>query len=293
MDPEVVFIVNSSKVTDKIAEISRQYGVDFNSVILLLVVGQLAAPEISDYLMQEKGLSADDAALAANELIDEIILPLERRLLLLSSNPNKQGITLNDEKRQIKDIFSNEMLRELNENALLKNALNLRILNILSSDINFRNELRNALHQNKESITRSPIMMGADKVNPTISNWLRDFWQKKGSHDMLAISDYLVNDNNTQKLSNEERTILFDLFLVYRNIDGFPEVFAGIPPEQWEIIPIEENKKTGKSVSNQTKDFASKFPLTKEQMRSMSPIEKMVAMQEYGLDEAEWERLAS
>ena len=68
-------------------------------------------------------------------------------------------------------------------------------------------------------ITSQPIKL-QDKeqpVNATLSNWLKDYRDKKGAppHSSMERTDYLFNSENTSRLDNSERTILGNVLKAY------------------------------------------------------------------------------
>lgn len=244
LDPEAVFIVNSDRFTRKIAELADKYGVDLNTAVLYSVIGDLKPEELGDYLAQEKEIDENTAKSIANELRNQVLKPLENRLLFLNSDPDKTGITLAQEKEILKKIFAEELILEMSENFIIKNALNLRLFDILEKDLNFKRELERLLYENKEFLTGNSITLSGKAAEPTIGNWLKDFIEKKGTDDFdtVALSDYLANSANTKNLSQAERQKLFDLLNLYRNLKFFPASVAAKPFEDWQIIPFEASE---------------------------------------------------
>lgn len=203
--------------------------------------------------------------------------------------------------------------------------LNGHLAYLLHNNGNLKSKLLAAINENDEVVTEQELTIDGNRAIGSVSNWIADFVAHGGSDnsDMVSLSNYITNSSNCRSLSDRDRELLSHLLITYRNIREFPDCFANLPPEKWQIIPIDESKLPVSQIVDQVDDAnskraavsttsrvkvaqtaqvrpgvevgvnQSKFPLTKDQMRSMSPIERMVAMQEYGLDEAEWERLAS
>jgi len=241
LDPEVVFTVNSDRFTRIITELSERHGVDLNAAVLFSVVGDLKPEELADYLVQEKEIEEVKAKLVANELKSQILKPMEARLLLLNADPDKAGITPEQEKEALKQIFSEGLILEMSEYDLIKNAVNYRIFDILEKDLNFKRELERSLYDNKELLTADSLTVANKSVEPTIGNWLKDFIEKKGTDDFdsVVLSDYLANSANAKNLSPEEKNKLSDLLNLYRNIKFFPATVAGQPIDEWQIIPFD------------------------------------------------------
>ena len=68
-------------------------------------------------------------------------------------------------------------------------------------------------------ITSKPIKLKDKKetVNATLSNWLKDYRERKGlpPHSGMERTDYLFNSENTRNLDNSERTILGEALKAY------------------------------------------------------------------------------
>lgn len=244
LEPEVIFIVNSDRFTNAIKELSEKYGVDLNAAVLYSVVGDLKPEELPEYLMQEKELAEDQAKAIATELIEKVLKPMEIRLLFLNNDPDKSGITPAQEKDELRKIFSENLVSEMSENFIIKNALNQRMFNILDEDINFKRDLERLIYENKEHLTEKLILLYEKPIEPTVGNWLKDFIQKKGADNFNAVSlsDYMTNSQNTKNLSAEEKQKVIDLLNLYRNLKFFPENVAGKPMEDWQIIPFDPDE---------------------------------------------------
>ncbi|MFA6422271.1 MAG: hypothetical protein WCV92_02650 [Candidatus Buchananbacteria bacterium] len=206
----------------------------------------------------------------------------------------KQGL-LPEEIDEIKSIFKNSLVDLLRVQASESIAiLNANVIFVLHNKHTFKEELLRIILQNQEILTTQQFKLEGKTVSATIENWLKDFTIKNPANalDNIAISDYMVSSSNTSLLSEKEKKLVNNLLLLYRNIKGFPQFFAKMPIEQWQIIPIEfkeEKQEAPKIIEKSVKGL----PFTKEQIKNMTAFEKMVAMQEYGLDEEEWDKLIS
>ena len=130
--------------------------------------------------------------------------------------------------QKIIEEFNQEAIVFIDENPLAKNEF-----------------LKNLLN-NQESLGSNQIVIENKKVDPTAANWLKDFIREKGSDqfDDLALAEYLASASNPKNLSPAEKNQLRRLFNLYRNLAFFPESQIDLPPEKWEIIPIEEDLET-------------------------------------------------
>lgn len=260
LDPEVVFAVNSDRVIASLKQLAEKYGVSFESALLFLVVGDLPETEIADYLVREAGLDEKIADQATQEFLELVAKPLSLRLGFLNADPDKEFMSLVQEKEYLRKIFKEDLLVELKDSPFLKNAFNFRIFDILEKDINFKRELERLLYDNNERVTANNIVVSGQTVAPTIANWLRDFINTAGSANFNSVvfSNYLVNSANTKNLTPEERSILADLISVYKNLKFFEEEVEGRGIDDWRILPfsVSELKQVGKT--SKTKEISKK-----------------------------------
>lgn len=260
LDPEVIFAVNSDRVIASLKQLAEKYGVSFESALLFLVVGDLPETEIADYLVREAGLDEKIADQATQEFLELVAKPLSLRLGFLNADPDKEFMSLVQEKEYLRKIFKEDLLVELKDSPFLKNAFNFRIFDILEKDINFKRELERLLYDNNERVTANNIVVSGQTVAPTIANWLRDFINTAGSANFNSVvfSNYLVNSANTKNLTPEERSILADLISVYKNLKFFEEEVEGRGIDDWRILPfsVSELKQVGKT--SKTKEISKK-----------------------------------
>ena len=206
----------------------------------------------------------------------------------------EKKINHNNETLSTLDIFKNDLadIFKLSSNQIIS-ELNTGLIYQLKNKSGFKEQLLRVMLNNDEKLTNSVIMLNNSRQAPTISNWLKDFIAKNpAGMDNIALSNYLVNSKNASLLDDKEKKLLSKLLQLYRNIKGFPQLFLNIPMEQWQIIPIEfspEKNQSAKPIENKLPNL----PFTKKQMREMTAIEKMIAIQEYGLSEEEWGKMIS
>jgi|GEM_PF-1883511 len=242
LDPEVVFTVNSERFTSPLAALAEKYGITLDAAMIFIIVGELEVRDLPAYLTREFDLPPDKAQAASVDLVSQVLEPMAQRLLFLDADPDKLGITDSQEKEILRKIFGEALLQEMDENFMIKNALNYRLFNIFEKDFNFKRELERLLYDNAERLTASPVMVDGKPVPPTIANWLSDFIDKKGTGDFntVALSDYLTNSENGKNLKPEEKQRVSDLLTVYRNLKFFPTNQAGKPIDEWQILPFDQ-----------------------------------------------------
>lgn len=116
------------------------------------------------------------------------------------------------------------------------------LIYLLTKDSTLKASLENALYNNNEHLARDYILVDEKKVDPLISNWLKDFISKKGSamFNDIILTDYMAHSLNCQKLNDEERRMVRKLLVLYRNLKFFPASMPNDTEEGWEIIPIDD-----------------------------------------------------
>jgi len=301
LDPEVVFAVNSDRVIDSLQQLLQKYGVSFESALLFMVVGDLPENEVADYLIREAGLEEKLADQASQEFLEQVVKPLTLRLAFLNADPDKEFMSLVQEKEYLRKIFKEELIIELKDSPFLKNAFNFRVFDIFEKDINFKRELEGLLYDNGEILTSKNITVGGKTMPATIANWLRDFINTCGSANFNSVvfSNYLVNSANTKNLTTEERSLLADLISVYKNLKFFEEEVEGKAIDDWRILPfsiseLKQVKKTKKiesldeSVAEETAVKETPKSSLDDQLSgydwpSLSPLEVRAILESLGI----------
>jgi len=112
-------------------------------------------------------------------------------------------------------------------------------------DADLQNEFVHYIESNQEKLTEKDISLSGRQVEPTVSNWLKSFFQFAGIDyfDNLAISKFITNSENGRNLTSNERKIVKDILSLYRSIKYFPDVFLDTPVSQWEFIPLSSERK--------------------------------------------------
>ncbi len=153
-----------------------------------------------------------------------------------------------DEKEEVKsaaEVFQKNLidlfLAESDESKAILDDYNGILIGLMEKSPAFKKNLEDALYQNQEILTSGKIRLEGKMVDPTISNWLKDFIDKNGSNffDQIKLSEYVINSENAKDLKEEERKLLTKLLTLYRNVKFFPSGLVNLPVEEWEVIPLE------------------------------------------------------
>lgn len=116
----------------------------------------------------------------------------------------------------------------------------LKKIDSLAERDNLKNKIRDSLLKNRSIITEQKIKIGTILQEPTIANWLKDYYSKLGIDraDALAFNQYLVNDENTKNLSEIKREELKTLFTFFDKLKisssepgGLEESFVAVLPD--------------------------------------------------------------
>jgi hypothetical protein len=151
---------------------------------------------------------------------------------------------LEQEKKTAPELFKNNLIPFLdNPSEELTEILfdyNHVLLNLLDTTPGFNKQLEDALYANEEQLTAKDITVGDKVVAPTIGNWLKDFVSSHGGGEFNTVvaSQYVTNSPNARTLSAAERQLLVKLLTLYRTLHFFPASLNGVPPEQWQVIPV-------------------------------------------------------
>lgn len=126
------------------------------------------------------------------------------------------------------------LLRELNDD----------LIELMADDQKFQKELEKALYSNQEKLTHKKFILDGKPHSPSVGNWLKDFIKKNGSgmFDNLVLTKYVTNSENTKTFDAEEKKLVGKLLELYRNLKFFPESMGDLPPEKWEIIPLDKEE---------------------------------------------------
>lgn len=172
------------------------------------------------------------------------------------------------------------------------NSLNFNIIYLLLKDKGFKDKALKSLFSSKEMIGKNYIIIDDRQVEPTISNWFKDFIKQNGSDyfDDLLLINYINKSDNAKNLRAKEKKVLANLFKFYRNLSFFPESLENVDPDNWKIFPFKNPKdkegiddvlseEKGKVIKN--KDIVTeKKPLSEEVKASEKESEEILALRE-------------
>jgi len=153
-------------------------------------------------------------------------------------------VSIDEKKGEMLEFLKKNIFTENYNNKRIEEAANLIIFSILVKDLNFKIEMEKTLYQNTTKITHKNFVLNKKAKAPSIKNWLRYFIKTHGSgiFNNLELSKFILEADNCEKLDDEEKKTLSKLLHTYRNIKFFPQSMENLPPEQWEIIPLEKKE---------------------------------------------------
>lgn len=163
----------------------------------------------------------------------------------------------------MKDFFTNDLVEMLGLDddytlAEVNHDIFHLILNVRET---IKDELVNILLNNQEVLTSQRIVLDGKQVDATVANWLNYFISQKGSamFDTLTLSDFITSSPNAKFLDFDEKRLVSNLLMVYRNLKFFPESLTSPDPKHWVIFPVssveEPLTKTVDSEANEVIDL--------------------------------------
>jgi len=193
------------------------------------------------------------------ELHDKIFKPKEEKAVKTPEVVPEEEFTQTpeEEKKSLETLFSNELVEIMEEKEQeVTSFLNYRILNLLVEHPEFKPDIERTIFENNQKITKNQINLEGTKVEPTISNWLKDFVSRVGIDSITAItqSKYITDSVNTKNLPFKERQTLSKLIDFYVRLKFFPDSLEKLPPNEWGVIPmkVKAEMKIKKGLSAQT-----------------------------------------
>ena len=143
------------------------------------------------------------------------------------------------------DILNNSLASLINdgsEGALIN--LNGGLIYLLYNVDGFKNLADKAIITNPQKITHKKFSLDAKELSPSVENWLKHFIlvQGTGMFNNLELTKFISESDNGKRLNDGEKRAVSKLLQTYRNIKFFPRSMQDLPPEQWEIIPIEKKE---------------------------------------------------
>ena len=234
--------VGSDTAVKFLYTLEDKYKVDLQFLVILLTIGELNPENIEAYLIKKYKLKKEEAKAVQEELMTKLLFGI------INDTPDSEDgsyvFDFDKNEEEIMEIFRTSLSPILRTDLNKKQNLDFskRVLAVLVFE-DKQKQLLNALYENKEIITDKEFIRDDKALKPTVENWLKDFFKKKGSSmfNNVALSDYIINSENTKKLDSRERTTLRNLLALYRNVKFFPESMGDTPDYEWEIIPSEKS----------------------------------------------------
>jgi hypothetical protein len=243
LEPVIILTVDGDETVKNIQKVAQKNNIETSPLSVTLIfwaTDSLTLNKIPSYLEERLETLAATAQKITTDFIAEVITPLLKRLIFLSSNPAKQ-MTVVEEKDILRDMFLESLLAELKNNQIILDAINHQVFYVLAKDLKFRDELVKSLLANEEFLTGGTVLVSGKLVRPTISNWLKNFIEVNGSNifDSVILSKYLSSSKSAAKLSLDEKGNISKILAIYRNLKFFPESMPNDTGAGWQILPFE------------------------------------------------------
>ncbi|KKR17600.1 MAG: hypothetical protein UT48_C0049G0005 [Parcubacteria group bacterium GW2011_GWE2_39_37] len=145
---------------------------------------------------------------------------------------------------------------------------------VLEDRDKLKSEIRNALINNQERITKNKIKINNEEKEPTVGNWLLDYTRNLGTGivDKFKLTQYLVNGENIKKLDENEKHRVKVLFKLYEKLKLSSLTLEGVE----EDIPIDEEYGKGLIVGGNPQFFKE----TKEEKELFDIASRVIAERE-------------
>lgn len=290
--PLVYITVDSDEVGNKMDKINKKYNINIGDLIIRIFSNEIEIEKIPSFLQKEFDVEEEKAQEIFEELNKEIIIPIRERIYFLDPDPHKTTISLSREKEILENIFSQNLIFELKNHPLIREAVNTQIFRILGADGNleFKKNLERKLLGNQEILTSAEFELEGKPAKASISNWIKHYISQKGSEmpDNMDIVDFLVNSINVKKLNLEEKNLVEKVLWVYRNLKFFPDSMPNDEGKDWQILPLkeletitkeaEQNKNTGNEKIDKIKQEIEKYP--KESIERKALEDELASLKE-------------
>jgi|GEM_PF-3154084 hypothetical protein len=241
--------VGSKGAMMTIESLEAEYNIQLGLLVILVTVGELMMEDIEGYLIKKYKLSkekAEDINLTLQaEIFGPIIEDLENDPILTVF-----ALGVDEKKLALRGVFEKKLitlLKNETEVILITNNLLYSIIQQELVDENkvFEKELSEIVYNNREKIASDPLKIDGKEYPGTVANWIRDFINKNGTgyFSEMQLSEYLVNSKNTKRLEKEEKDLVKNILVLYRNLTYLTESI-GESTGQFQIIPIMGDKVT-------------------------------------------------
>lgn len=291
--------LNSEESIKTLEEIEESFGVDLTLALILVFVDELDLEDLPIYIKEKYKTDT----ITTNQIIFKLEEGIFRNLIKNFQSqedfePEKDyllDLDFSEKKTLIFSIFSEKIIEQLqiSEGHLFR--LNMLIFEIISEEEAFFDRISRAFLDNKEKISNNYIVTQGKTLDPTISNWIKDYIASQGSDMMTAVSlaKYLSTSENVKNLSQEDRQILRQVLKIYKNLIFFPESMGNAPYKDWEIFPI--NRDILSFYINQRREVGGSLTTPSEPSKFTEPDDfsaedtgdEMIDIDEQKLDDSE------
>ena len=243
LEPEVVLTVDSDQTVTGLEKVAKKYNLEFSflsATLISLTVEELSLEDLLSYFKQETGLGTEMLEKIVEDFKNEVVLPLRKRLDFLNNNPDKE-MKIGEEKNIILQILGDNLLQELSNHPIIINAVNARIIYVLTIDLDFKVEVERVLLSNENVLTGKDFFLGAKPTRPTVGNWIKYFIEESSSDffDSIVLTKFLTDAKNVKVLDSKEKESVKKVINLYRNLKFYPESMPNDTGENWQILPFE------------------------------------------------------
>lgn len=226
--------------------VARQLACDIAGVRLLVVVEWLG----EDMAGLIRSWGGDPAKYQSYTEIQRQALPREAkwRAEQLAEPPEPEeefeddGVDWEEREKRIKEFFTSDLaeILSLDDDAILAEFNDYIFHLILNVREEIKDELTALLLNNQEVLTTQRIVVDGKQVPATVANWLACFVKEKGGalFDAVVLSDFITNSPNAKFLDYDEKKLLSNLLITYRNLKFFPDSLESPDPKYWAIFPV-------------------------------------------------------
>lgn len=229
------------------------------------------SPENYQDFVKQYLTAVEEEKLAAKLVLeDEKRAEEEKQREMIEAEQKKAEAFLKDpeaEKRSAKTVFANYLKDILSSsNYHLKIELNVRLITLLLQDEKdkiFQKELLDVMYENKEGLSKDKILLGTEKAEPTIGNWLRDYVSFVRIEEVASAikrARYFTETANVKTLNPDEKRLLEDLLKLFTAVKNFYENASKMDLADIYIFPFsdEEQQAFLKEVEESAESAAEK-----------------------------------
>lgn len=239
----------------KIKTIEEAYNTPLSFAVILVAIGELTVDDLPEYLILKFHLDQQKAQEITDYLDKDIFGPVLDLVLAnddnnLTSEKEAEAKTFGpivnmsfeEKKELILKTFDSQLLPALSADPQKLQDFNIAIFQAFNSDDILEDQVESLLYNNQEKIGDHQIIFDNHPASPSVANWLKDFIKKYGSDifNEVILAEYLSQSENIKQLKPSEKELVRKLLKLYYNLVFFPESMSGVPLENWQIFPIDE-----------------------------------------------------